>query len=187
MMILVTGTWNKQQNYNCMSRLHRQAGFTLLEILVVMVLLGIIISVAVLSTSDGKSRQLEQDVQRLVQLVRLAQEEAILNQVELAIKFYPDGYEFQILEGEDWSPIQDSKLFSRRQFDENYELEVLHDGISISLREEDSGRILLLSSGDMTPFELHLGLYYQEPEYVLTGDEMGKITVKNAQGDILSG
>ena len=56
----------------------RQTGFTLLEILVVLILLGIILSVAVLSTGGVKERELEQEVQRMVRLIQLAKEEAVL-------------------------------------------------------------------------------------------------------------
>ncbi len=156
-----------------------QVGFTLLEILVVLILLGIILSVAVLSVGGSKEREIEQEVQRMVQLIHLAKEEAILNQQELAVKFSPNAYEFLRLEDENWIPYTDNRLFYQREFGEEYELRLLQDGISVSLQEEDAGRILLLSSGEMTPFELYFGLFNSESRYHLIGNALGEITVEN--------
>lgn len=156
-----------------------QVGFTLLEILVVLILLGIILSVAVLSVGGSKEREIEQEVQRMVQLIHLAKEEAILNRQELAVKFSPNAYEFLRLENEDWIPYTDNRLFYQREFGEEYELRLLQDGISVSLQEEDAGLVLLLSSGEMTPFELYFGLFNSESRYHLIGNALGEITVEN--------
>ena len=157
----------------------RQTGFTLLEILVVLILLGIILSVAVLSTGGGKERELEQEVQRMVRLIQLAKEEAVLNRIELAVKFSPNAYEFLRQEDDNWLPYRDHRLFYPRTLGEEYELRLLQDGISVSLLEEDAGRILLLSSGEMTPFELYLGLFNSEQRYHLIGNALGEITVEH--------
>jgi general secretion pathway protein H len=159
----------------------RQAGFTLLEILVVLILLGIILSVAVLSTGGGKERELEQEVQRMVRLIELAKEEAVLNRLELAIKFSPHAYEFLRQENDNWLPYADHRLFAPRTLGEEYELQLLQDGMSVSLQEKDAGRIQLLSSGEMTPFELYFGLFNTERRYHLIGNALGEITVEYPQ------
>ena len=159
----------------------KQFGFTLLEILVVLILLGIILSVAVLSAGGGKERETEQEVYRMVQLIHLAKEEAILNRQELAVKFSPNAYEFLRLEDEDWVPYSENKLFYQRELGDEYELRLLQDGISVSLQEEDAGRILLLSSGEMTPIELFFGLLDSEARYHLIGNALGDITVEHPQ------
>ncbi len=156
-----------------------QTGFTLLEILVVLILLGIILSVAVLSAGGGKERELEQEVQRIVRLIELAKEEAVLNRVELAIKFSPNAYEFLRQENEDWLPYSDHRLFRPRNLGEEYELRLLQDGISVSLQEKDAARIMLLSSGEMTPFELYVGLFNSEQRFHLIGNALGEITVEH--------
>jgi general secretion pathway protein H len=158
-----------------------QFGFTLLEILVVLILLGIILSVAVLSAGGDKQREIEQEVQRMVQLIHLAKEEAILNRQELAVKFSPNAYEFLRLEDENWIPYNDDRLFYQRDLGDEYELRLLQDGISVSLQDEDAGRIHLLSSGEMTPFELYFGLLDSESRYHLIGNALGEITVEHPQ------
>lgn len=145
----------------------------------VLILLGIILSVAVLSAGGGKERELEQEVQRMVRLMQLAKEEAVLNRIELAIKFSPNAYEFLRQEGDNWLPYTDHRLFKPRNLGEEYELRLLQDGISVSLQEEDAGRIMLLSSGEMTPFELYVGLFNSEQRYHLIGNALGEITVEH--------
>ena len=161
----------------------RQAGFTLLEILVVMILLGIIPSVAVFSVGGSKEGEIEQEVQRMVRLIQLAKEEAILNRQELAVKFSPTAYEFLRLEDENWVPYTENRLFYQRELGEEYELRLLQDGISVSLQDEDAGRILLLSSGEMTPFELYLGLWNSDYRYHLIGNALGEITVEDPRDE----
>ncbi len=161
----------------------RQAGFTLLEILVVMILLGIILSVAVFSVGGSKEGEIEQEVQRMVRLIQLAKEEAILNRQELAVKFSPTAYEFLRLEDENWVPYTENRLFYQRELGEEYELRLLQDGISVSLQDEDAGRILLLSSGEMTPFELYLGLWNSDYRYHLIGNALGEITVEDPRDE----
>lgn len=165
----------------------RQSGFTLLEILVVMVLLGIVLSVAVLSAGGDADRQLEQEARRMAELIRLAREEAVLNGSELAIRFYPDGYAFERLEGKEWLPLQGSNLFLRRQFDSEVILVLRQDGVAVDLEEKDTGRILLQSSGEMTPFEAWLGWYDEDPLFRLSGNAIGKLTVENARDADLAG
>ena len=53
-------------------------GFTLLEIMVVMVLIGILSSLAVLSIGGGPRDRLAEEGRRLAALVELHQQEAIL-------------------------------------------------------------------------------------------------------------
>lgn len=146
-----------------------------------MILIGIILSVAMLSAGGDKQREIEQEVHRMVQLINLAKEEAILNRQELAIKFSPNAYEFLRLEDENWIPYNDDRLFHQRKFGDEYELRLLQDGISVSLREEDTGRILLLSSGEMTPFELYFGILDSNSQYHLIGNALGEITVNHPQ------
>ena len=58
----------------------KQTGFTLIELMVVLVIIGIIMSVMVMSIRTGDiSEHMEIEVNRLHALVSLAQEEAILS------------------------------------------------------------------------------------------------------------
>ena len=162
-----------------------QKGFTLIEILVVMILLGIIMSIAVLSIGNSQSDQLEEDMRRLLQVMRLAHEEAIIKQQTLAIKFSPHGYELLRLDSSGkkkiWIPLTDPPFFQPRTLDEDYEIKLMQDGFSVSLNEEDAGRVAIYSSGEMTPFELIISLPDSEINYRLSGDLMGELEIEDLQ------
>jgi general secretion pathway protein H len=154
---------------------HRRQGFTLLELLVVMLLLGIVLSIAVINIGDQRHEELRFESQRLYQVIRLAHEEAILNQEVLAIRFYPHGYEFQLLVEEDWQAVNTPDYMLRHELDEVFVFELEQDGIGVSLDGEDGGRVMLSSSGEMTPFTLILKLDDDSLSYQLTGSLMGEL------------
>src|SRR3990167_5794307 len=68
-------------------------GFTLIELLVVMVILGCLISVAVLATgSASTSRELRDEAQRLAAIIGLLTDEAGLGNREDGLLIRPEGY-----------------------------------------------------------------------------------------------
>jgi len=148
---------------------------------VVLVLIGIILSVAVIGNGNRQADQLKEDVRRLLQIIKLAQEEAIINHKEIAIKFGPHHYELQLFNADNktWMEISNATLFRRRELDEDYEVRLLQDGISVSLEEEDDGRVMLFSSGEMTPFELEISLPDTEIKYRMKGSMVGELDVED--------
>jgi general secretion pathway protein H len=156
----------------------RHEGFTLIELLVVLVLVGIMVSMVVLSVGGQREKQLRNEIIRLQQVIRLAHEEAILNRNELAIRFRPNAYEFETLEDEEWQSISSPDFMRYREIDEDFSLSLLQDGIPIPLQGEEGGRVLLASSGEMTPFELELRLVDSDAHYRLTGSAFGELNIE---------
>ena len=93
----------------------------------------------------------------------------------LAIRFYPHGYEFQLLVEEDWQAVNTPDYMLRHELDEVFVFELEQDGIGVSLDGEDGGRVMLSSSGEMTPFTLILKLDDDSLSYQLTGSLMGEL------------
>jgi general secretion pathway protein H len=87
------------------------AGFTLIEILVVMLLLVIVIGMVGLSVSGDEHRAVREESDRLSVLLHAVQQEAILQGKVYAVELGLDGYEFQILG-------QDGKFQSLAQTDD---------------------------------------------------------------------
>ncbi len=160
-----------------------QKGFTLIEILVVMILLGIIMTIAMLSIGNSQSEQLEEDMRRLLQIMRLAHEEAIINQQTLAMKFSPHGYALQRYDGKGkiWIPVTEPAFFQAKKLDQGYEIKLLQEGLKVSLEKEDGGKVMMYSSGEVTPFELNIGLPDSEINYRMTGDLMGNLEIEGLQ------
>src|SRR5437016_10720679 len=75
---------------------HRaSAGFTLVEILVVVLIIGVISAGVLLSVSlTGRDRELEKESDRLLALFTYAREQAELQTREYGVSFQDDGYEF---------------------------------------------------------------------------------------------
>lgn len=161
----------------------RQTGFTLIEILVVMVLLGLLSGVAVFTLGSGKQqRELANEAQRLHALLRMASEEAILTNSEIGFSIDEDGYEF--LEYDDreftWS---DSKvaILKSRQFPEWVVVEFQRDGENRNIlgsEEDDAKRpdMMLMSSGEVNPFTIRLQVdKNSDGQFVISSDGLEEI------------
>ena len=72
-----------------------ERGFSLLELLVVVFIIGILATMFTLSFGlVGDDPELEEEAQRLQSLILLARENALTNGREYGLRFYPNGYEF---------------------------------------------------------------------------------------------
>ncbi|UZE94475.1 type II secretion system minor pseudopilin GspH [Alkalimarinus alittae] len=162
-----------------------QAGFTLIEILVVMVLLGLLSGVAVFTLGSGKQqRELANEAQRLHALLRMASEEAILSNSEIGFSIDEDGYEF--LEYDDealtWSGSTIAVL-KNRSFPEWVAIEFRKEGDDLKIlgKDEDDLKrpdMMLLSSGEVTPFTITLQVNQnKDGQFVISSDGLEDITL----------
>ncbi|MDG4598038.1 MAG: type II secretion system minor pseudopilin GspH [Candidatus Contendobacter sp.] len=157
-------------------------GFTLLEILVVLVLIGIITSFALLSAGGGPRTRLAEEARRLAALVELHQQEAILNGATHGIQFDRAGYTLLTLgENGEWQPATTDTLIHH----------ALPEDIVLSLWVEDRPvdlkiarklpQVLLLASGEATEFVVVFG-FADDPSldaarYRVAGDALGRLTM----------
>jgi len=171
----------------------RSAGFTLLELMVVLVLIGIIISFAVLSLGGDKiSELMEQETRRLATLLELAADEAVLRGEELAVNFTDDGYEFLLLqEDAGWQSSGEDGLLKAYKLPGDIELRLEVEGEPPELnamteadqnsdgKQDDNSlepQVYILSSGEMTPFAATFLSLQSEYRYHLEATVFGKVT-----------
>ena len=154
-------------------------GFTLIEVMVVVVIIGILINFAVLSLrSHSPLDQLNEEARRLESLLRIASEEALLRSRFIGVDITETGYGFLRLEEETWQPVDDT-LFRDRE---------LPDGIEITLNtsqppsddeEKRTPEIILLNSGEITPFDLKISSEQSDDYFRLSGDETGELALEH--------
>ncbi|WP_417317570.1 type II secretion system minor pseudopilin GspH [Emcibacter sp.] len=82
----------------------RQAGFTLVELMVVIVIIGLISAVVVLNMPSPVS-ELEEESERLAARLRLAAEESILTGQVTGVRITSRGYEFLTYHRGRWVPL----------------------------------------------------------------------------------
>ena len=135
-----------------------QRGFTLIELLVVLVILGSLIGLAVFSTGiAGPARELRSETERLGGLIGVLVDEAVLDNREYGLSFTREGYRvlrYDPQRGE-WQALDRQA----HRLPEWAELAFEVDGEALSLTTDasaDTPQLLILSSGEMTPFRLRL-------------------------------
>jgi len=133
---------------------NRESGFTLLEIVVVMVIVATLASLAALSLG-GLSRHdvLEQAAQRIVLAVDLGAEEAALSGYPIGLELYNTGYNYQVYRDGEWQLLQRGKLFEPYEFASNIDISFNIDGngfdILSSANEVDlQPTLILLPDGE---------------------------------------
>ena len=88
-----------------MQRMRRARGFTLVELMVALIIIGVVLSMTVISGSPSPLRALETDAERLSQLFSLAREEAQIRGAPIRFENTRDRYRFIIFKDRQWRPI----------------------------------------------------------------------------------
>jgi general secretion pathway protein H len=163
----------------------KQAGFTLIEILVVVFIIGVTLGFATLSLSgravDDKA---EEEAQRMLQIFRLARDEAGMTGLELGWLATHDGYRFLALAEQGWAPYGDRSPLHSRTLEKPLQLTVKVEDLPIKADpKRDSPQILFLSSGEVTPFSVDIGAPGLEVVYSVSGNLLGQLELKRVSAD----
>jgi general secretion pathway protein H len=158
-------------------------GFTLLEIMVVLVLIGIIFSFAVLSVSrNDQDEAMKRETHRLATLIDMANDEAVIRGQEFAIHFTEHGYAFLVLQIEGWQELQDDRLLKSYKLPEGISVRIEVEGEPPGLGQPDkkaedtrTPQVYILSSGEMTPFSATFQAEQSRIRYHLTATMLGKL------------
>lgn len=142
-------------------------GFTLLELLVVIVILGIVASVASFSLGNNEKKQSETLGESLKQLILLSEEEATLRAAPIKIivdhtaHFYIYSYK-----NATWEPLTDRP----------YQLPLKTSHITLSTNTPHN-TLFISESGELSPFVMTIQTKHGNP-YQLIGETSGEMSLK---------
>ncbi|WP_252178038.1 type II secretion system minor pseudopilin GspH [Endozoicomonas sp. 4G] len=149
----------------------KSAGFTLLEIMLVLVLLGIATAVVLptLAPADSSAR-LKTDARRFAALVKTGHQESLLKGKNLGVRFTDNGYQFMEWHEGQWQLLKSDRLLTERVLSDAIRLdfmpgELIWQAALDAEKQQDSSLfsngsnkatpdLYLWSSGEVTPAEV---------------------------------
>jgi general secretion pathway protein H len=174
---------------------HPQPGFTLIELLVVIVIIGTIVSIALLSIGVGSDDEdVDRERRRFASLMEVVRDEAVLQGREFGIEVMQSSYRFV-----EYDPL--ARQWVEPPFDELYELRELPEGIEVELFIDDKRidlqrdpkslddpdkdmsssvqtfepHLFVFASGEGTVFEIHFWRRQTDYRAILRGDVLGNM------------
>jgi general secretion pathway protein H len=176
----------------------RDGGFTLLEILVVIVIIGVMVAMVTLSFNVlGSDRETAEETRRFWAVLRQAREEAELQAIDLAVFVGATEYEFLRYDTRrnEWRQIADDSLYAPRVLPEGLRFRlwmesrelVLKPGLPDRSKKDENQKwppqVTVLSSGDVAPFELQIERDSAPALYRMTSTVDGDLRVEQRKKD----
>ena len=129
-------------------------GFTLLELIVVLFIIGILLTLIVPSLSDGRSRRLNEMRDQMVMLINQARQEAVLSSRIWKVEFdsETDSYSFTQRNGSGFDKSVDGPFSSARSTPSVEFQELLINGEPAA----PAGAVYLFPTGEQDTFRLVL-------------------------------
>lgn len=164
----------------------RNRGFTLVEILVVVVIMAVVVSLAILSIgSTGRDSQLDEETRRIQGLIDILHERALLEGRDFGLRVEPAAYEFAVYDPDRdrWLTMNDESEFRHRDLPKGVTFELQLDSVAVVLKPVDTNlndgppptpQVAIAASGEGTPFRLTLLRDATQARASVDGDAFGK-------------
>jgi general secretion pathway protein H len=170
----------------------RSKGFTLVEILVVVVIMAVVISLAVLSIGvTGRDTQLDEETRRLAGLLSMLHERALLEGRDFGLRIEPSAYEFVVYvpAHDRWERMSQEQEFRHRELPKGLGFQLQLDSQTVVIKPVDKNlssdlmpnpQVAIAASGEGTPFRLTLSRADTHAQASVDGDAFGKISRENS-------
>jgi general secretion pathway protein H len=150
-----------------------ERGFTLLELLVVLVIAGILLGMVSFNAMPSERQVLQNDAQRIALLLQLARDEAILRNRPIAFEADSYSYRFLLREGNTWQALTQDDLLREREFKRT--------PVTMSINppqagDSDTFRIVFGREPVDKPFTLTLSM--GDSNVAIRADGIGRFTVE---------
>ena len=167
----------------------RSKGFTLVEILVVMVIMAVVISLTVLSVSaTGRDTQLDEESRRIEGLIGLLHDRALLEGRDFGMRIEPTAYEFVVYDTrrDRWMLLNQENEYRHRELPKGISFQLQLDSQTVVIKPIDrtlssdeplpNPQVAIAASGEGTPFRLILLRNATLATAAVDGDSLGKIS-----------
>ena len=161
-------------------------GFTLIEIMVVVVIIGIITAGILFSVNiTGRDRDLEREGDRLLSLFNYAREQAELQTREYGVMFQDDGYEFLTYDvrRDTWRSVFEDDALRARRLPDGLGFRLSVDARPVVLNrpkdaKDKTPQVMIFSNGDLSTFAATLEREGGMRSVTLTEDDKGQVIMQ---------
>ncbi|ABV85477.1 type II secretion system minor pseudopilin GspH [Shewanella pealeana] len=210
-MISETGTYRISNNMSLLRlNLARQTGFTLMEVLLVVLLMGLAATAVTLGMGGAsKEKALERTAQQFMMSTEMVLDETVLSGHFVGIVIEDNSYKYVYYDEGKWKPLEQDRLLAERQMEPGVEMVLVLDGLPLVQDDEEQDswfdeplieksadekkkfpepQIMLFPSGEMSAFELSFvseDETKQDIEVVVFGDALGRLRMGFEDEEVL--
>jgi general secretion pathway protein H len=178
-MILTVMNNRRHRNSRCLAA----AGYTLIEVLIVIFIISIVTTVTLMTIGRNENRDIETFAKEVTQMVSLASEQAMLQPTVMGISLAPHHIQFTSLQKDKetkkpvWLPMADHVL-NDYSIPDNIQVTLQMAGNKIELNGSSKTipQIVISANGDVTPFVMYVGKVGMKPRYVIAADADGNVS-----------